>query len=124
MANIMIVDDSKFMRKMLTDILIVAGHTIIGEAENPMEAIEFYKRLNPDLVTLDIVMPDVGGIDAVSALRAIIAEDSAARIVMVSSMGQQDVVDDFLNAGAKDFIVKPFQRMAVANAIKTALTAQ
>lgn len=109
MADVMLVDDSKFMRKMLSDILIQDGHQIVGEAENPKEAIEFYKMLRPDLVTLDIIMPEVEGINALSALKAMIKVNSKVKMLMVSAMGQEKVVQEYIQAGAKDFIVKPFQ---------------
>jgi len=109
MANILIVDDSKFMRKMLSDILTEEGHQIIAEAENAMEAVEFYKTFKPDLVTLDIILPDVEGVDALSAMKNMMEINPSASIVVVSAMGQQDIVKEYIQAGARDFIVKPFQ---------------
>ena len=122
MASILIVDDSKFMRKMLSDILTGEGHQIVGEAENAKEATELYSRLKPDLVTLDIVMPEVEGEDAFSALRAILTENSQASVVVVSAMGQDQVVKECIEAGAKYFIAKPFQSDNVADVVKSALT--
>jgi two-component system chemotaxis response regulator CheY len=121
MANILIVDDSKFMRKMLSDILTDAGHEVVGEAENAKEAIELFKRLKPDLVTLDIIMPEVEGVNAISALKDMINVDPQAKVVMVSAMGQEEVVEECMQAGAKDFIVKPFQPSNVAEVVRKVL---
>lgn len=121
MANILIVDDSKFMRRMLSDILTENGHQIVGEAENAKEAADFYKRLKPDLVTLDIIMPEVEGRNAISVLEEMIKEDPGAKVLMVSALGQEDVVKECIRAGAKDFIVKPFQASQVAQVVESAL---
>ncbi len=121
MANIMIVDDSKFTRKMLSDILIEKGHQIVGEAENAEEAVELYERLKPDLVTLDIIMPEVEGTDAISALREMIRVNPKARVIIVSAMGQQEVVEECIQAGARDFIVKPIQPSNVAGVVGSVL---
>ncbi len=121
MAEILIVDDSKFMRKILSDILTEEGHQIVGEAENAREATEFYSKLKPDLVTLDIIMPEVEGADAISALREMIEADPKARVVMVSAVGQEEVVEECIRAGARDFIVKPFQASDVAGVVKDVL---
>ena len=121
MSEILIVDDSKYMRKMLSDILTKEGHRIAGEAENAREAIELYKRLKPDLVTLDIVMPEVEGTDAVSALKAMVRANPRAKVVMVSAMGQQEMIEECIQAGAGDFIVKPFKHSDVAEVVKGVL---
>jgi len=121
MANILIVDDSKFMRKMLSDILSEDGHQIVGEAENGKEATDLYQMLKPDVVTLDVIMPEVEGVDAVAAIRAMIEANPQANVVMVSAMGQEEVVDECLQAGAKDFVVKPFQPSAVTAVVKASL---
>ena len=121
MANIMVVDDARFSRKMLSDILVEEGHEIVVEAENAGEAVEFYERLNPDVVTMDIVMPEVGGIDSISALKAMVKADPKAKVVIVSGMGQQETVEEFMNAGAKDFIVKPFQPSNIADVVASVL---
>lgn len=121
MANIMVVDDAKFSRKMLSDILVEEGHEIVVEAENAEEAVEFYEKLNPDVVTMDIVMPKVGGIDSISALKAMVKADPKAKVVIVSGMGQQNIIEEFINAGAKDFIVKPFQPSNIADVVATVL---
>ena len=104
--TVLVCDDAVFMRTMLSDILQQAGFTIVGEADTGTKAVSKYKELRPDLVTMDIVMPDMGGIDAV---REITAFDPGARVVMCSAMGQQALVVDAIQAGAKDFVVKPFQ---------------
>jgi len=121
MADILIVDDSKFMRKMLSDILIEEGHRIAGEAENAKEATELYKQLKPELVTLDIIMPEIEGIDAVSALKEMIKVNPRVKVVIVSAMDQQEVVEECIRAGAKDFIVKPFQPSHVAGVVQDVL---
>ncbi len=108
MASILIVDDSKFMRKVLSDILTKGGHEIVGEAENAKEALELREKLKPDLVTLDIIMPEVEGVDAVSAIRAMRQADPHVEVVMVSSVGQEKVMEECLREGAADFVVKPF----------------
>ncbi len=116
--RILIVDDAKFMRKLLADILKKGGYDICGEAANGEEAVKLYKELRPDLVTMDIVMPDKSGIDAV---REIISYDPEAKIIMVSAMGQQPLVLEAIQAGAKDYIVKPFQPSRVLEAIERVL---
>jgi two-component system chemotaxis response regulator CheY len=121
MANILIVDDSKFMRKILSTILSEEGHTIVGEAENGKEATELYRRLRPDLVTMDIIMPEVEGTDALSALKEIVKEDPEARIMVVSAMGQETIVEEYLRAGAKDFIVKPFQTAKIKDVVNNVM---
>jgi len=109
------------MRKMLSDILVKDGHEIAGEAENPKEAINLYKKIKPDVVTMDIIMPEIDGIDANKAIKEIISFDPNARILMVSAMGQQETVVEAIQAGAKDFIVKPFQPSNVTSAVKRLL---
>ena len=114
-ASVLICDDAVFMRTMLADILTGAGFDVVGEAENGVEAVERYRRLKPDLVTMDIVMPEMGGIDAV---REIMKENGSARILMCSAMGQQALVTEAIQAGARDFVVKPFQASRVLEAVK------
>ena len=119
MANgILIVDDAAFMRMMIKDILTKNGFEVVGEAENGAVAVEKYKELQPDLVTMDITMPDMDGIAAVREIKSI---DSAAKIIMCSAMGQQAMVIDAIQAGAKDFIVKPFQPERVIEAVSKAI---
>jgi two-component system chemotaxis response regulator CheY len=117
--TVLICDDAIFMRTMLGDILTQAGFTIVGEAETGLEAVQKYRELKPDLVTMDIVMPDMGGIDAV---REIIKEDPNARILMCSAMGQQALVIEAIQAGARDFVVKPFQPSRVLEAVQRVLS--
>ena len=118
MADILIVDDAEFIRTLLKDILSDNGHHVIGEAANGDEAVMKYIDLKPDLVTMDIVMPKSTGIDAVKAIRA---EDPKARIVMISALGQQKLVMESIKAGAKDFIVIPFDEKTVVEVINKAL---
>ncbi len=116
--TVLIVDDAIFMRTMIADILKGAGFEVVGEASSGVEAVAKYKELKPDLVTMDIVMPDMGGIDAV---REIIKEDPDARILMCSAMGQQGLVVEAIQAGARDFVVKPFQPSRVLEAVQRLL---
>jgi len=116
--RVLLVDDASFMRMMLKNILVGSGYEVAGEAENGAKAIEQYKALKPDLVIMDIIMPEMGGIDAV---REIIKLNPGAKILMCSSMGQQSLVVEAIQAGAKDFIVKPFQPSNVLEAVKKAL---
>jgi len=118
MAKILIVDDAIFMRKTLSDILVKDGHEIVGEAENAREAVEMYKKLRPDVVTLDIIMPEIDDMNAMKAIREIKKFDEKANILIVSAMGQQELVVETIQAGAKDFIVKPFQPSSVTNAVE------
>lgn len=121
MARVLIVDDALFMRKMLSDILKKEGIEVCAEAENGKEAIEKYKQLKPDLVTMDIVMPMIDEIDGVGAVREIVKFDPQARIIMVSAMGQHSLVVEAIQAGAKDFVTKPFQPYRVVEAAKRVL---
>ncbi|MCD6364222.1 MAG: response regulator [Synergistetes bacterium] len=118
-ARILIVDDAAFMRMMLRDILTKNGYEVAGEAENGVQAVEKYKELKPDLVTMDITMPEMDGITAVKEIKKL---DPNARIVMVSAMGQQAMVIEAIQAGALDFVVKPFQPDRVLEAVKKALS--
>lgn len=118
MASILIVDDAAFMRMMLKDILTKNGYRIAGEAADGNEAVSKYSELKPDLVTLDITMPEKDGIQALKEIRAI---DPDATCVMCSAMGQQAMVIEAIQAGAKDFIVKPFQADRVVESIKKIL---
>lgn len=118
-GKILIVDDAAFMRMMLKDILGKNGYEIVGEAENGNIGVEKFKELRPDLVTMDITMPELDGISAVKKIKSI---DANARVVMCSAMGQQAMVIDAIQAGARDFIVKPFQPERVLEAIQKALS--
>ena len=106
--NILVCDDAAFMRMMIKDILSKNGYNVVGEAENGAKAVEKYNELKPDLVLMDITMPEMDGIEA---LKAIKAADAGALVIMCSAMGQQAMVIESIQSGAKDFIVKPFQMM-------------
>lgn len=116
--SILLVDDAAFMRINLKNILEKAGYEVVGQAENGKEAIKKYKDLEPDLVTMDITMPEMDGIEAVKKIREI---NSEANIIMCSAMGQQSMVVEAIEAGAKDFIVKPFDDDRVIEAVEKAL---
>ncbi|WP_153124088.1 response regulator [Peribacillus tepidiphilus] len=118
MARILIVDDAKFMRLTLSNILHKANHEVVGEGENGQDAVKLYRELKPDLVTMDITMPVMSGIDAVKEIKK---EFPDAKIIMCSAMGQQKMVVEAIEAGAKDFIVKPFDELRVAEAINRVL---
>jgi two-component system chemotaxis response regulator CheY len=112
--RVLIVDDAIFMRKMISDILVENGMEIVGEADTGAKAVEKYMELRPDLVTMDIIMPEMNGIDAV---RKVMEFDSKARIVMCSALGQQALVQEAITAGAKDFLIKPFNSARVVEVI-------
>ena len=113
--NILICDDAAFMRMMIKDILTKNGYNVVGEAENGAKAVEKYQELKPDLVLMDITMPEMDGIQA---LKAIKAADAGAAVIMCSAMGQQAMVIDSIQSGAKDFIVKPVQQDRVLEAVR------
>ena len=115
MAKILIVDDSKMSRKMLRSIAEGMGHEIAGEAVNGEEGVKLFGELKPDAVTLDITMPEMDGI---ASLKGIKQADPNAKVIMCSAMGQQAMVIESIQAGAKDFIVKPFQAERVLEAVK------
>lgn len=117
--KVLIVDDAAFMRMMIKDILVKNGFEVVGEAADGAQAVDKYAELKPDLVTMDITMPEMDGIQA---LKAIKESDPSATIIMCSAMGQQAMVIDAISAGAKDFIVKPFQADRVIEAIEKALS--
>lgn len=121
MVSVLIVDDAAFMRMMIKDILSKHGLHIVGEAENGLEAVEMFRELRPDLVTMDITMPEMDGI---TALKQILATDSRARVVMCSAMGQQQMVIEAIQAGARDFIVKPFRTERVIEAVTKVINSQ
>lgn len=118
MARVLIVDDAMFMRMVMKNLLQKHGHTVVGEAENGQKAVELYTKLSPDLVTMDITMPVMDGIQAVKAIKVL---DSNAKIIMCSAMGQQRLVVDAIESGAKDFVVKPFQEDRVLEAVNGVL---
>ena len=114
MVKIMVVDDAAFMRMMLKDILTKNGYEVVAEAENGVKAVEKYKEFTPDLVLMDITMPELDGIGAVRQIKSC---DPNAKIIMCSAMGQQAMVLEAIQAGAKDFIVKPFQADRIVEAV-------
>ena len=116
--RVLIVDDAAFMRMMIKNILVKNGYEVVGNAENGTEAVELYEKLKPDIVVMDITMPDKDGI---AAVKEIIALDEEAKIVMCSAMGQQALVIEAIQAGAKDFVVKPFKPERVLEAIAKAM---
>lgn len=116
--SVMIVDDAAFMRMMLKDILTKNGITVVGEAENGAVAVEKYIELQPKLTIMDITMPEMDGLQAV---KEIMKHDPKAKIIMCSAMGQQSMVIEAIQSGAKDFIVKPFQAERVLEAVSKAL---
>jgi two-component system chemotaxis response regulator CheY len=118
MARVLIVDDAAFMRKMLRDALSGGGHEVVGEASNGNEAVQRFQELRPELTTLDITMPEKDGLQA---LREILSVDPTARVVMCSALGQESKVLESIKAGAKDFVVKPFQAERVLEAVGKAL---
>jgi two-component system, chemotaxis family, chemotaxis protein CheY len=118
MAKIMVVDDAAFLRAMLKDILIKAGHEVVFEAANGKEAVDRYRTYQPDLVTMDITMPVMEGIQAVKEIRKL---DPKANIVMCSAMGQTNLVIEAIQSGANDFIIKPFQANRVLEAVDKAI---
>lgn len=118
MATILIADDAQVMRRMLASILSRAGHRIVGEAEDGRQAVELYRELKPDLVTMDITMPELDGI---SAIREILREDLRARIVVFSALDQQLLIVSAIEAGAKDFVVKPFLEGKVVDVVTNVL---
>lgn len=113
--RVMIVDDALFMRNMLKDICVRAGFEVVAEGDNGESALELFREHRPDLVTMDIVMPKRSGIEA---LQDIVAEDPRARVVMVSALGQESLIVEAVEAGARDFIVKPFKEEKVLDIIR------
>lgn len=119
MARILIVDDAKFMRTLVREALEGAGHEIVGEAENGNVAVEKYSELKPDLVTMDITMREKDGLDAASE---ILGADNRARIIMVTALGQEDLLARAIKMGVKDFVVKPFPPERLQQAAAKALS--
>jgi two-component system chemotaxis response regulator CheY len=117
-AKILIVDDLSFMRMIQKEILSQRGYVVVGEASNGLEAVEKYRSLRPDLVLLDITMPQMNGLEA---MRKIFSIDPQARVIMCSALGQQNLIVEAIRAGVKDFIVKPFKPERMLSAIEKAL---
>ena len=118
MARVLVADDASFMRQMIREIVESEGFEVCGEASDGVEAVDEFKRLQPDVVTMDIVMPRKSGIDAVLGIMAL---DPGARVVMCSALGQETLVTEAMQAGARDFIVKPFKPDAVIETLKKVL---
>jgi two-component system chemotaxis response regulator CheY len=119
MGKILIVDDTLFMRTLLKNILFSGGHTIVGEAGDGDDAIAKYKELKPDLVTMDVVMPKMNGIEALKAIKTL---DTGAKVIMCTAVGQEQMVKLAIKTGAKGYIVKPFQAPKVLEEVKTVLS--
>ena len=120
-TRVLIVDDALFMRTMLRNIFVESGFEVVGEAGNGGEAVEKYRALRPDLTTMDIVMPEKNGIEA---LKQIMAFDPRARVVMCSALGQESLIIEALEAGARDFIVKPFKPAKVVEVAQKVLATE
>lgn len=118
MKRVLVADDASFMRQMIRDIVEPEGYEVVGEAADGVEVVERFKELHPDLVMMDIVMPKRSGIDAVKAIMEL---DGSARVVMCSALGQEALVMEAIQAGAKDFIVKPFKPDAVVSTLAKVL---
>ncbi len=118
MARILVADDASFMRQMIREIVEAEGHEVVSEASDGVEASDMFRAHHPELVTMDIVMPRRSGIDAV---KAILELDAGANVVMCSALGQETLVTEALQAGAKDFIVKPFKPDSVIKTIQKVL---
>lgn len=118
MAKILLVDDAVFMRKVISDTLSKNGYTDLYEAVDGADAVEKYSEINPDLVIMDITMPNMDGLEALKAIRA---KNSAANVVMCSAMGQEAMVIDAIQSGARDFIVKPFKPERIMKTVTTIL---
>ncbi len=117
-ARVLIADDASFMRQMIREIIEPEGYEVVGEATNGIEAVDQFEALHPDIVTMDIVMPKRSGIDAV---KGILAKHPDAKIVMCSALGQETLVMEALQAGARDFIVKPFKPDSVISTLSKIL---
>ncbi|RIU94460.1 response regulator [Oceanobacillus picturae] len=118
MARILVTDDAAFMRMQLKDIVTKLGHEVVGEAENGQVAVDMYQEVKPDLVTMDITMPEMNGVEALKEIKKL---DADAKVIMCSAMGQQGMVVEAIQAGAKDFIVKPFTADRINEALLKAL---
>lgn len=121
MARIMVVDDAVFMRQMIIRVLVAEGHEIVSEATTAKDAVEKYKQIKPDLVTMDIVMPMMEELDGIGAVREIVGFDPNAKVLICSVMAQQSLVVEAIRAGAKDFVMKPVQPARLIAAVRNAL---
>ena len=119
--TVLVCDDAKFMRVMISAILTNAGWAVVGEAENGLQAVEKYKELGPDVVTMDMVMPEMGGIDA---LREIVKDDASARVVMCTAMGQEDLIAEANELGASAVLLKPFTSEGLLGIMNEVLEAE
>jgi two-component system chemotaxis response regulator CheY len=119
MERILIADDAAFMRMMLKNILTPNGYEIAGEAENGKQTVEKYKELKPDLVLMDIIMPEMDGIEATKGIMRV---DSHARVIMCTAVGQQPMVLEAIKAGARGYVIKPFQAAKVLEEVKKVLS--
>lgn len=119
MANVLVVDDALFVRQSIKRILEAHGHSMIGEADNGETALKKYEELHPDVVLLDITMPGMSGIEVLNRLRAI---DAKVKVIICSSMGQQSIIAEAIQLGAKDFVVKPFKEDNVIASLEKVLS--
>jgi two-component system chemotaxis response regulator CheY len=111
MGRLLVVDDAMLMRRMIRDVAVEVGWEVVGEAKNGREGVELFDRLRPDLVTMDVVMPEMGGLEALRMIKGI---DPEARVVMVTALDQKPTIEAAIRDGALDFIVKPFDRDRIA----------
>jgi two-component system chemotaxis response regulator CheY len=119
MAKLLITDDAAFMRMTLKKMVTDAGYEVVAEAENGLRAVELFEEHRPDIVTMDITMPEMNGIEALEKIKQI---DPKAKVLMCSAMGQQNMVVDAIQKGAIDFIVKPFDQNRIKEALEKALS--
>jgi len=119
--KILVVDDALFMRNLIKGILTKSGYEVCGEGANAIEAVELYKKLKPDMMTLDIVMPKMEEMDGITAVKQIITMDSRANIVVVSALAERRLVEEALSFGAKDFVVKPFTAEKLLEVVRRVL---
>jgi len=117
--RVLIVDDALFMRNYIGGILKRVGFEVCGEASSAPEAVEKYKELKPDLVTMDIIMPQIENLDGVGAVRKILSFDSQANIIIISAVGEEPVVKEALACGAKSFLIKPFKPDRLIDAVRS-----
>lgn len=118
MARVLVVDDAAFMRMTIKKMIESDGYTVVGEAGNGVEAVQKYMELQPDAVLLDITMPEMNGVDALKRIKEF---DPKAKVIICSAMGQQAMVAQAVQSGAKDFIVKPFEKDRLVAALKRVL---